>query len=73
VREAAFADEHGSGTKDKWDTHNEYEKAVVDRCYSELLPGWKDRLADTPTYLRQLLGNGGKLSRDTPNETGIGQ
>jgi glyoxylase-like metal-dependent hydrolase (beta-lactamase superfamily II) len=47
-----FAKEHGSRTKDKWDLHNEYEKAVVARCYAELLPKWKDRLADTPTYLR---------------------
>lgn len=49
---AAFAKEHGSQAKDKWDLHNEYEKAVVDRCYAELLPKWKDRLADTSTYLR---------------------
>ena len=38
--------------KDKWDLHNEYEKAVVDLCYNELLPRWQDRLADSPTYLR---------------------
>lgn len=43
---------HGSTIRDKWDLHNEYEKAVVDRCYTDLLPRWKDRLADTPTYLR---------------------
>lgn len=48
----AFAKEFGSKAKDKWDLHNEYEKAVVDRCYAKLLPRWKDRLADTPTYLR---------------------
>ncbi len=33
-------------------SNNEYEKAVVDRCYNELLPRWQDRLADLPTYLR---------------------
>src|ERR1700730_5144403 len=46
VKKATFADEHGSGKKDKGDTHNEYE-SVVDRCYSELLPRWKDLIADT--------------------------
>ena len=49
---ATFAKQFGSASRDKWDLHNEYEKAVVDRCYAELLPRWKDRLADTPTYLR---------------------
>ena len=48
----AFAKGFGSKARDKWDLHNEYEKAVVDRCYVELLPRWKDRLVDTPTYLR---------------------
>jgi hypothetical protein len=42
----------GSTIPDKWDLHNEYEKALVDRCYANLLPRWKDRLADTETYLR---------------------
>jgi len=41
-----------SAIPDKWALHNEYEKAVVDRCYANLLPRWKDRLADTETYLR---------------------
>ncbi|HYV67420.1 MAG TPA: MBL fold metallo-hydrolase [Myxococcales bacterium] len=36
---------------DKWDLHNEYEKALVARCTSRLLPRWKDRLADAATYL----------------------
>jgi hypothetical protein len=49
---ADFAKANGSKAKDKWDLHNEYEKAVVDRCYNELLPRWQDRLADSPTYLR---------------------
>jgi hypothetical protein len=49
---AAFAKQVGSASGDKWDLHNEHEKAVVDRCYAELLPRWKDRLADTSTYLR---------------------
>jgi glyoxylase-like metal-dependent hydrolase (beta-lactamase superfamily II) len=47
-----FAKTNSSRAKDKWDLHNEYEKAVVDRCYSELLPRWQGRLADSPTYLR---------------------
>jgi|SRR5215831_4613545 len=49
---SASAGAAGSIIRDKWDLHNEYEKAVVDRCYADLLPRWKDRLADTPTYLR---------------------
>jgi glyoxylase-like metal-dependent hydrolase (beta-lactamase superfamily II) len=49
---ATFAKQFGSTTADKWDLHNEYEKAVVERCYAELLPRWKDRLSDTRTYLR---------------------
>jgi glyoxylase-like metal-dependent hydrolase (beta-lactamase superfamily II) len=49
---ADFAKTNAIRAKDKWDLHNEYEKAVVDRCYSSLFPRWKDRLADTPTYLR---------------------
>ena len=36
---------------DKWDLHNEYEKALVERCAARMLPRWKDRLADTATYL----------------------
>jgi glyoxylase-like metal-dependent hydrolase (beta-lactamase superfamily II) len=36
---------------DKWDLHNEYEKTLVERCSARLLPRWKDRLADTATYL----------------------
>lgn len=47
-----FAGANGSKAKDKWDLHNQYEKAVVDRCYNELLPRWQSRLADSPTYLR---------------------
>jgi glyoxylase-like metal-dependent hydrolase (beta-lactamase superfamily II) len=47
-----FAKLNASRARDKWDLHNEYEKAVVERCYNTLLPRWRDRLADTPTYLR---------------------
>ena len=47
-----FAKANGSKATDKWDLHNEYEKAVVDRCNNELLPRWQDRLADSSTYLR---------------------
>jgi glyoxylase-like metal-dependent hydrolase (beta-lactamase superfamily II) len=47
-----FAKTNAARAKDKWDLHNEYEKAVVDLCYNELLPRWQDRLADSPTYLR---------------------
>src|ERR1017187_1487951 len=37
---------------DKWDQHNEYEKALVDRCAAELEPLWEKRLLDTRTYLK---------------------
>jgi glyoxylase-like metal-dependent hydrolase (beta-lactamase superfamily II) len=47
-----FAKLNASRARDKWDLHNEYERAVVERCYGTLLPRWGDRLADTPTYLR---------------------
>ena len=47
-----FAKANAARARDKWDLHNECEKAVVDRCYNELLPRWQGRLADTPTYLR---------------------
>jgi len=47
-----FAKTNAGSAKDKWDLHNEYEKAVVDLCYNELLPRWQYRLADSPTYLR---------------------
>ena len=47
-----FAKTNAAKAKDKWDLHNEYEKAVVDRCYGELLPRWQSRLADSETYLR---------------------
>ena len=47
-----FAKTNASKAKDKWDLHNEYEKAVADRCYNELLPRWENRLADSQTYLR---------------------
>jgi glyoxylase-like metal-dependent hydrolase (beta-lactamase superfamily II) len=47
-----FAKLNASRAPDKWHLHNEYEKAVVEHCYDTLLPRWRDRLADTPTYLR---------------------
>ena len=37
---------------DKWDLHNEYEKALIDQCAAELAPVWEKRLADTQTYLK---------------------
>lgn len=37
---------------DKWDLHNEYEKALVDACAAELRPLWEKRLKDTETYLK---------------------
>jgi glyoxylase-like metal-dependent hydrolase (beta-lactamase superfamily II) len=46
-----FAKENAKNAPDKWDLHNEYEKAVASRCYSELLPRWQSRLADSETYL----------------------
>jgi len=45
----AFVGSHPAA--DKWDLHNEYEKALVARCTARLLPRWKDRLTDTATYL----------------------
>jgi hypothetical protein len=49
---ADFAIANAGKAKDKWDLHNEYEKAVVDRCYNQLLARWQYRLADSSTYLR---------------------
>jgi glyoxylase-like metal-dependent hydrolase (beta-lactamase superfamily II) len=49
---ADFAKANAERAKDKWDLHNEYEKTVANHCYNELLPRWQDRLADSPTYLR---------------------
>ena len=49
---AEFAKTNASKSKDKWDLHNEYKKAIVDRCYGELLARWEERLADSTTYLR---------------------
>jgi glyoxylase-like metal-dependent hydrolase (beta-lactamase superfamily II) len=49
---AEFAKANAGRAEDKWDLHNEYEKTVADRCYNELLPHWQNRLADSPTYLR---------------------
>jgi glyoxylase-like metal-dependent hydrolase (beta-lactamase superfamily II) len=37
---------------DKWNLHNEYEKALIEKCYTTLLPRWAARLADSETYLR---------------------
>ena len=49
---ADYTKANASKARDKWDLHNEYEKAVVDICYNELLPRWQERLADSKTYLR---------------------
>jgi glyoxylase-like metal-dependent hydrolase (beta-lactamase superfamily II) len=37
---------------DKWDLHNEYEKALVEQCDAELRPSWEKRFTDTQTYLK---------------------
>jgi hypothetical protein len=42
----------GHSGADKWDLHNEYEKALVDECAAELGPAWENRLTDTKTYLK---------------------
>lgn len=34
-----FVKANASKAQDKWDMHNEYEKAVVERWYNELLAG----------------------------------
>jgi glyoxylase-like metal-dependent hydrolase (beta-lactamase superfamily II) len=36
---------------DKWDLHNEYEKALVEECAAKLGPSWEKRFTDTRTYL----------------------
>jgi len=38
--------------KHRWDRHNDYELAVVDRCYGQLLPKWNSRLRGAETYLK---------------------
>jgi len=38
--------------RDKWDLHNEYEKALVEQCAAELHPSWEKRFTDTQTYLK---------------------
>lgn len=38
--------------RSKWDLHNEYEHELESRCTALLSPRWRDRLADTDTYLR---------------------
>jgi len=44
--------------------HNEYEKTVVERCCSELLPRWQNRMADSENvFAGQLLDNDGKYHR----------
>jgi glyoxylase-like metal-dependent hydrolase (beta-lactamase superfamily II) len=36
---------------DKWNLHNEYERALVEACSAELTPLWQSKLMDTRTYL----------------------
>lgn len=39
-------------TRHRWDRHNDYEQALVERCYSQLLPRWSSRLRGAETYLK---------------------
>lgn len=36
----------------RWDRHNDYEQAIVDRCYVQLYPKWNKRLSGSDTYLK---------------------
>lgn len=38
--------------RSKWDLHNEYEHELESRCTTALAPRWRERLADTNTYLK---------------------
>jgi len=38
--------------KHRWDRHNDYEQAIVEKCYAELSPKWNQKLLGTETYLR---------------------
>ena len=41
-----------SSPKHRWDRHNDYELALVDDCYSQLLPKWNAKLSGSESYLR---------------------
>jgi hypothetical protein len=41
-----------ASSKHRWDRHNDYEQALVQRCYETLLPKYREQLAGTETYLR---------------------
>lgn len=41
-----------TSTKHRWDRHNDYEQALVERCYAQLLPRWGSRLRGAETYLK---------------------
>ena len=41
-----------TSTKHRWDRHNDYEQAIVDSCYAQLLPRWAPRLRGAETYLK---------------------
>jgi glyoxylase-like metal-dependent hydrolase (beta-lactamase superfamily II) len=41
-----------SSPKHRWGRHNDYEFALVDTCYSQLLPRWNSRLRGADSYLR---------------------
>jgi len=41
-----------SSPKHRWDRHNDYELALVDRCFAQLYPKWHTKLSGAETYLR---------------------
>ena len=41
-----------SSPRHRWDRHNDYEQALVDECYSQLLPRSNSRLSGAETYLK---------------------
>src|SRR5262249_3863450 len=43
---------HHPSTKHRWEHHNDYEQAVVERCYTKLFPKWRTRLAGADAYLK---------------------
>jgi glyoxylase-like metal-dependent hydrolase (beta-lactamase superfamily II) len=36
----------------RWVRHNDYEQALVDDCYSQLLPRWNEKLQGSKAYLK---------------------
>src|SRR5215469_8625316 len=39
-------------SKHRWERHNDYELALVDRCYQTLFPKWNSKLRGAESYLR---------------------